>query len=165
MGDTLSPDNNSMDLISLSTQHVINPNADFKGISFLNLIELGNGWQFVADFPFKNSYRRLKHRTFLFDGILIALNCFDRSIWCLDMKNDEKKWSKGEAILPKDILYSPESIWLFTDKYDNVHVIEMNCGKMNGKHFESPARKLISKELRKERKKRYLPIAMGYLRE
>merc|ERR1712228_245258 len=143
---------------------------DFSKVALLDLNESKMHWKLICDhLPFENHTGGKPHRTLQFDEIIIALDCIGGDIWCMDVKQPkESKWHKSECKLPIENCYGCE-IWKFEDAEDRLHLIHLRAshqlyGPVN-EHFHAPIKQIISKKLRAERKKKYMPLVLGYLRE
>merc|ERR1712228_525959 len=119
-------------------------------------------WTLICDhLPFENHDGGIPHKTLQFDEIIIALDCMHGSIWCMDVKQvKQNKWHQSECELPIKNFCGHE-IWKFEDVEDRLHLILLSPSQRH--HFHAPIKQI--KKLRAERKKKYMSLVLGYLRE
>merc|ERR1712003_347986 len=103
----------------------------------------------------------LNYQLFLFDGILVMLHGENKHFWFIDT-NDLSQHSVF-TVPCSELIRFVRSGWSFADKDDNLNLIKLDHAQITVKHV--PIRSLIPKGLKKERKSKYLPLVMGYLRE
>merc|ERR1712228_476232 len=142
---------------------------DWSAIASLDFNEAKKDWKLIGELPFVVTDGGRTHNSLLYDDIIIVLETWDAEIWCLDTKEFPLcEWYKSDLALPIS-KRTADRLWCCKDKNDIVHLLQLNLFNHEdddiNEEFTAPIQMLVSKELRAERKEKYLPLALGYLRE